>query len=93
MRGRAVVIGAGYIGLEAAGSLRERGLEVAVVAPQGAPLEKQLGAEIGNVFRRVHERKGVVFHLGQEVTALEGGSQVKGVRLMDGTVLPATCNA
>jgi NADPH-dependent 2,4-dienoyl-CoA reductase/sulfur reductase-like enzyme/nitrite reductase/ring-hydroxylating ferredoxin subunit len=86
---RAVVIGAGYIGLEAAGSLRERGLEVAVVAPQGAPLEKQLGAEIGNVFRRVHERKGVVFHLGQEVAALERGSRVQGVRLTDGTVLPA----
>lgn len=86
---RAVIVGAGYIGLEAAGSLRERGLDVAVVAPQAAPLEKQLGPEIGNVFRRVHERNGVVFHLGQEVAALEGGSQVQGVRLEDGTVLPA----
>lgn len=86
---RAVVIGAGYIGLEAAGSLRERGLEVAVVAPQDAPLEKQLGADIGNVFRRLHERKGVVFHLGQEVSALEGSGHVERVRLKDGTILPA----
>ena len=86
---RAVVIGAGFIGLEAAGSLRERGLDVAVVAPQAAPLEKQLGADIGAVFRRLHERKGVVFHLGQEVAALEGRGRVERVRLKDGTVLPA----
>ena len=86
---RVVVVGAGYIGLEAAGSLRERGLDVAVVAPQSAPLEKQMGAEIGNVFRRVHERKGVVFYLGQEVAALEGGMHVERVRLKNGDVLPA----
>lgn len=85
----AVVIGAGFIGLEAAASLRERGLEVAVVAPQNAPLEKQLGAEVGNVFRRVHEREGVVFHLAQEVAALEGDRRVERVRLKSGVVLAA----
>jgi len=86
---RAVVIGAGYIGLEAAASLRERGLEVAVVAPQRAPLEKQLGAEIGNAFRRVHERQGVVFHLGEATAAIEGEGKVERVRLASGADLPA----
>ena len=85
----AVVIGGGYIGLEAAGSLRERGLAVAVVAPQQAPLQKQLGSEVGNVFRRVHEAKGVVFHLGDEVVALEGQGRVRAVRLKSGATLPA----
>lgn len=84
-----VVVGAGYIGLEAAGSLRERGLEVAVVAPQDVPLERQLGPEVGSAFRRVHERQGVVFHLGQEVAAIEGDGRVQSVRLKSGVVLPA----
>jgi NADPH-dependent 2,4-dienoyl-CoA reductase/sulfur reductase-like enzyme/nitrite reductase/ring-hydroxylating ferredoxin subunit len=86
---RAVVIGAGFIAVEAAGSLRERGLEVAVVAPQQAPFERQLGPEIGNVFRRVHERQGVVFHLGEEVEAIEGDGRVQRVRLKSGAVLDA----
>jgi len=85
----AVVIGVGFIGMEAAASLRERGLEVAVVAPQSAPLEKQLGAEVGTIFRRVHEREGIAFHLGQEVAALEGDGRVAGVRLKNGNLLPA----
>ena len=86
----AVVIGAGFIGLEVAGSLRERGLEVAVVAPQHAPLERQLGSEVGGAFRRLHERQGIVFHLGQEVVALEGDEgRVKRVRLGSGAILPA----
>jgi len=86
---RAVVIGAGFIAIEAAGSLRERGLDVAVVAPQRAPFERQLGTEIGNVFRRVHEQQGVVFHLGEEVVALEGNGRVQRVRLKGGAALDA----
>ena len=86
----AVVIGAGFIGMEAAASLRERGLEVAVVAPQGTPLEDRLGAAVGEAFRRVHEREGVVFHLDEEVQALEGeAGRVRGVRLKSGRVVPA----
>jgi NADPH-dependent 2,4-dienoyl-CoA reductase/sulfur reductase-like enzyme/nitrite reductase/ring-hydroxylating ferredoxin subunit len=84
-----VVVGAGFIGLEAAGSLRERGLDVAVVAPQREPLERQLGAEIGRAFRQVHERQGVVFHLGEDVAAIEGAGRVERVRLKSGAVLPA----
>ena len=84
-----VVVGSGFIGMEAAASLRERGLAVTVVAPGVAPLEKQLGAEVGAVFRRVHERAGIEFRLGDEVVALEGDGQVQFAKLKGGATLAA----
>jgi NADPH-dependent 2,4-dienoyl-CoA reductase/sulfur reductase-like enzyme/nitrite reductase/ring-hydroxylating ferredoxin subunit len=59
----AVVLGAGFIGLEVAGALRARGLEVHVVAPDAGPMEKILGPEMGDFLRRLHEEHGVTFHL------------------------------
>jgi NADPH-dependent 2,4-dienoyl-CoA reductase/sulfur reductase-like enzyme/nitrite reductase/ring-hydroxylating ferredoxin subunit len=82
-RKRAVVLGASFIGLEVAGSLRARGLEVHVAAPDRAPLVRVLGDEVAAVVRGLHEDQGVVFHLGRKATGLDP----RGVVLDDGSVL------
>jgi NADPH-dependent 2,4-dienoyl-CoA reductase/sulfur reductase-like enzyme/nitrite reductase/ring-hydroxylating ferredoxin subunit len=81
---RAVVIGASFIGLEVAASLRARGLEVHVVAPVARPLENILGPEIGDFIRTLHEQThGVHFHLntkpqaiGADAVTLENGERI-----------------
>jgi apoptosis-inducing factor 3 len=70
---RVVIIGASFIGLEVAASLRARKLEVHVLAPDSRPLERVMGAELGDFIRRLHEEHGVVFHLSQKATAVAGG--------------------
>jgi apoptosis-inducing factor 3 len=82
---RAVVIGASFIGLEVAASLRARGLEVCIVAPEARPMETVLGPEVGDLVRRVHEEHGVVFHLGTTPV----GFDRNGVALQSGERLEA----
>jgi 3-phenylpropionate/trans-cinnamate dioxygenase ferredoxin reductase subunit len=85
--GRAVVVGAGWIGCEVAASARQRGLEVTVVEPLSLPLERVLGPEMGAFFRDVHADHGVEMLLGTGVEAFEGGEAVERVRTSDGREL------
>src|SRR5690606_2160526 len=82
---RAVVIGASFIGLEAAASLIARGLSVSVVAPETTPLGKVLGDEVGAFLRGLHEQKGVRFHLQARLDSLVE----RDVKLDDGSELEA----
>lgn len=81
---RVVVVGASFIGMEAAYSLRERGLDVTVVAPSEEPFEMTLGKEVGAAFRREHEKHGVKFKLGSIVYRFEGSHNVEAVTLDNG---------
>ena len=81
----AVVIGASFIGLEVAASLRARNVKVTVVAPEARPLERVLGPELGDFVRTLHEEHGVRFLLGRKPARIEPASVV----LDDGTDLPA----
>jgi apoptosis-inducing factor 3 len=69
----AVILGAGFISLEVAASLRARGLEVHVVAPEPHPLSKVMGVELGEFIRGLHERKGVTFHMGRTASRIDAG--------------------
>jgi NADPH-dependent 2,4-dienoyl-CoA reductase/sulfur reductase-like enzyme len=69
---QAVVIGGSFIGSEVAASLRERGVAVHIIAPDKIPLERVVGAEIGTFIKNLHESHGVVFHLGQTVSRIDG---------------------
>jgi NADPH-dependent 2,4-dienoyl-CoA reductase/sulfur reductase-like enzyme/nitrite reductase/ring-hydroxylating ferredoxin subunit len=82
---RVVVMGASFIGLEVAAALRARNIEVHVVAPGKRPMEKVLGAQLGDFVRSLHEEHGVVFHLGQTASAIDG----RRVQLTGGDVLEA----
>lgn len=78
-----LIVGASFIGLEVAASLRERGIAVHVAARDGEPFEHVLGKEIGKSLRELHEAHGVVFHTGETIAQLDGRKAI----LTKGTVV------
>ncbi len=87
---RVAVIGAGWIGLETAAAARTAGLDVTVIEVAELPLLRVLGREVAQVFADLHADHGTELVTGAhvaEIAAVDG--QVSGVRLADGTLIPA----
>jgi NADPH-dependent 2,4-dienoyl-CoA reductase/sulfur reductase-like enzyme/nitrite reductase/ring-hydroxylating ferredoxin subunit len=82
---RVVIVGASFIGMEAAAALRTRKIPVEVVAPEAVPFERTLGREVGEFLRAVHAGHGVGFRLGARVTSIDE----RGVTLDKGGPVPA----
>ena len=85
-----VVIGAGFIGLEAAATARQLGADVTVLEGAPAPLIRGLGAEMGAAISQIHERNGVTIRCGVTIDGIEQtDGRVIAVRLGDGTIIDA----
>ena len=88
---RVVVVGGGYIGLEAAAVLTALNKRVVLLEAQDRVLARVAGEPLGRFFEAEHRARGVDIRLNCVVTAIEGTRVVEGVRLADGKVLP--CDA
>lgn len=86
---QAVVVGAGFIGCEAAASLRALGIQVVLVEPQPTPLASVLGEQVGALVARLHRANGVDVRTGVSVAEVRGSGRVETVVLGDGTELGA----
>jgi NADPH-dependent 2,4-dienoyl-CoA reductase/sulfur reductase-like enzyme len=84
-----VVIGAGFIGLEAAATAKKRGANVTVLEGLEAPLIRAMGAEMGAAIGDVHIRNGVAVKCGVQVAEIRGDSSVTSVALTTGEDIPA----
>ncbi len=81
---KAVVIGSSFIGMEAAASLTQQGLQVTVVSPSEVPFAKILGDKLGKIFQKVHESNGVEFKFGTKATEFMGNERVEYAILANG---------
>ncbi|HPI48593.1 MAG TPA: FAD-dependent oxidoreductase [Hyphomonadaceae bacterium] len=86
---RLVVVGAGYIGLEAAAVGSQLGLKVTVLEAMPQVLSRVAGPEIGAFYTHIHRAAGTDIRLGTRLEAFEGLGQVTGVRLHGGEIVPA----
>ena len=85
--GRLVVVGAGWIGAEAAASARQMGMEVTLLERRDVPLENVLGATVGGIYADIHRDHGVELLTGVEIAAIEGDGRAERVRLGDGRTI------
>ena len=81
---KAVVVGSSFIGMEAAASLTQQGLEVTVVSPDQVPFQKILGDKLGKRFQKLHEQHGVTFKLDTKATEFGGNERVEYAVLENG---------
>ena len=85
----AVVIGGGVLGLEAAWELKKSKCEVTVLELAPVLMGRQLDKTAGEMLKKIGEGQGIKIHTGVQIEAIESGEKVEGVRLADGTVIPA----
>ena len=83
------VIGGGFIGLEIAGSAARRGARVTVLEAADRLMGRSVAPEVADWFARMHRDRGVDLRLNVSIAAIEGGRSATGVRLGDGSVVPA----
>ncbi|GGA87425.1 nitrite reductase large subunit [Brucella endophytica] len=86
---KAVVIGGGLLGLEAAAALRLRGMEVVVLHLMGHLMERQLDPAAGYLLQKELESRGIKVHCKAQTQAIVGSTHVEGVLLDDGTIYEA----
>jgi nitrite reductase (NADH) large subunit len=84
---RAVVIGGGLLGLEAARGLQQYGVAVTLVHAAGHLMNAQLDAQGGAILKASVERLGITVELAARTAAIEGKAKVEGVRFADGRVI------
>lgn len=89
-RGKAVVIGGGLLGLEAAAGLKERGMDVTVIHLMPSLMERQLDPAAGYLLERELESRGIRIITRASTKRILGDTRVEGIELEDGTVIPAT---
>ncbi|MDP2121969.1 MAG: nitrite reductase large subunit NirB [Hoeflea sp.] len=89
-RGKAVVIGGGLLGLEAAAGLKERGMDVTVIHLMPTLMERQLDPAAGYLLERELESRGIKVITKASTKRILGETRVEGIELEDGTIIPAT---
>ncbi|MBX3529666.1 MAG: nitrite reductase large subunit NirB [Rhizobiaceae bacterium] len=89
-RAKAVVIGGGLLGLEAAAGLKARGMEVTVVHVMPTLMERQLDPAAGYLLQKALEERGITVLTKANTRQIVGDGKVEGVELADGTIIPCT---
>ncbi len=89
-RAKAIVIGGGLLGLEAAAGLKEQGMDVTVIHVMPTLMERQLDASAGYLLQRALEDRGITVMTKANTKQIIGDTRVEGVELADGTIIPAT---